>query len=79
MKCKIKNCLSENNVNVSFFCVPFNSILRKKWIHSIEKYQEFDYSITVYRICEKHFQPQSLVQQNKRKKLVAGAIPSIFP
>lgn len=78
-KCKIKYCSSEKKKNVSYFCVPFEHAMRKKWIHAIEIHQEFNYKIANYRICEEHFKSEDIMKQNTKKKLIAGAVPSVFP
>lgn len=57
--------------------VPLEPTRRKKWITAIEEYQEFDYTIINYFVCEKHFQPECIMRSIKTF-LRPGSVPSIF-
>lgn len=52
---------------------------RSKWIAAIENYQEFDYSVQNYYICSLHFEPSDITSHGKRRTVIKGKLPSIFP
>lgn len=52
---------------------------RDLWIAAIEKYQPFDYHVQTYFICSLHFERSHIKVQARRKTVVPGKLPSIFP
>lgn len=52
--------------------------IRTEWVESILQYQEHDlYGYFV--VCEHHFKTEDFCEQNGKKFLQGGSIPSIFP
>lgn len=52
---------------------------RSKWIEAIEKIQPFDYITQTYYLCQFHFLPEDIQMKGKRKFIISGRVPSIFP
>lgn len=72
--CNIKDCETFG----SLFCVPSEPIRRSKWIETIETFQEFDYTLSKFYVCEQHFSPESVIRRGARTYLASNAIPTIF-
>lgn len=64
---------------IIYFSVPHERVLRKKWIEMISKHQEFDYIPMNYAVCEMHFDAECILQTGKRRTLIKGSLPTIFP
>lgn len=64
---------------VFFISVPMKPEKREKWIQAIEKYQEFDYALSRFFVCELHFQADSIEKRGSRIDLKPGTVPTIFP
>lgn len=43
------------------------------------KHQCFEDGLASYPICEMHFDDDKILQNGKRKTLVKGSVPTIFP
>lgn len=53
--------------------------LRSLWINSIKKFQPFDNSVSSFHVCSSHFLPTDIQISGRRKTIVYGKVPSIFP
>lgn len=62
-----------------FFSVPPDPVRKEAWIKAIEKYQEFDYYVSRFVVCEKHFLENEIRKVDLRKKLLPNVLPSVFP
>lgn len=62
-----------------FHSVPSNEPNKKKWIDAITQHQEFDYYVQTFHICNEHFLPTDIKTSGKRKTVISGIVPSIFP
>lgn len=59
--------------------MPFSQPARSQWINAIESHQQFDYHVQKYYICSLHFAPGNLNIHGKKKIVLKGRVPSIFP
>lgn len=59
--------------------VPNEPNKRNEWISAIGTYQEFDYYVSKFHVCELHFPEGSIRKIGKRTTLQADALPTIFP
>lgn len=66
-------------IPVQNFSVPLKEPNRSKWINSIEKFQPFDYVVQTYHLCSLHFLQNDIVTKGKRKTIICGRVPTIFP
>lgn len=62
-----------------FRSVPLKNPNRKLWIDAIENFQPFDYVIQNYYVCSLHFSSTDLKISGKRKTVISGRFPTIFP
>lgn len=49
------------------------------WIQAIETFQPFDYIVQTFHICSRHFLLSDIKTNGKRKTVISGRIPTIFP
>lgn len=62
------------------FCsVPLSQPNRGNWIRAIAKFQSFDYAVQTFHICSRHFLSSDIKTNGKRKTVISGKVPSIFP
>lgn len=62
-----------------FHSVPSNEPNKKNWIDAITQHQEFDYYVQTFHVCDQHFLPTDIKTSGKRKTVIPGRVPSIFP
>lgn len=79
--CGIKFCRNECGTNIKqilFFKVPKEGVMRKQWIESISKHQEFDFYNLNFIICELHFLSEDFTNKSGARILKQNAIPTFF-
>lgn len=52
---------------------------RSKWIDAIGNIQEFNNTIQTFHVCEVHFSPNDIEFKGKKKIIISGRVPTIFP
>ena len=80
LKCTQTGYLDGNRRPVSFFNFPKDLILRKKWIHAIQREEGKDFTIVKStKVCSLHFRPSDLRKSlNGRIFVKSNAVPSKF-
>lgn len=66
-------------MKIQYCSLPNDNDLRLKWVDQIRRHQAFDVATSTYSICELHFKQTDVFVSGKRKLLIKGAVPTIFP
>lgn len=72
----MSNWCSILSLGNNFLRMPLVGEQRIRWIGSISKHQDFDFSITNFNVCGVHFSKEVYTEDGKVLK--SDAIPSIF-
>lgn len=68
------------NLSLTIWCsVPFDEPHRSRWIEAIRTFQMFDNTVANYHVCSLHFLAEDINVSGKRKTIIPGKVPSIFP
>lgn len=60
------------------FRVPSEPSRRKLWIDAIEQFQDFDYYVSKFYVCELHFENGSFRRIGEKTILSPNIVPTIF-
>lgn len=75
-RCSVNTCREQNKLTL--FAIPNEPKIREKWLDFLKLSGKVVNDNSSYKICEIHFSPMCIKQNNVRKFLIAGSVPSIL-
>lgn len=76
MRCSVKLCFAVGKR--TSFSLPTNPKTREKWLNFLRSSGRSVCESSEYRICEVHFEQSCIIENSKRKMLIAGSSPTLY-